>query len=164
MLQTRLQSVVFTAMMVFVMAFSISLYNIAGNSGKLEYTMFWAALGSMWLPYSFAVLYELAIAKPLSVKLVFRVVNPAGKHLFKALAMAISMVTIMCSTMSLFITFMVHEIDGELPVKWLSLFAKNYPFALCMQLFVAGPLVRFLFRSIFWRNKVEAGSEPVKEK
>lgn len=161
--QTRLQSVVFTAMMVFVMAFSISLYNIVGNSGKLEYTMLWTVFGSMWLPYSFAVLYELAIAKPLSVKLVFRVVNPAGKHFFKALAMAISMVTIMCSTMSLFITIMMNEIDAGLPAKWLSLLARNYPFALCLQLFVAGPLIRFLFRMI-WKNRIEISPEHIKGK
>lgn len=60
-------------MMVFVMAFSISLYSIADNSGRFECSMFGAAFGSMWLPYSFAVLYELAIAKPLAVKLAFRV-------------------------------------------------------------------------------------------
>lgn len=161
--QTRLQSVVFTAMMVFVMAFSISLYNIVANSGKLEYTMLWTVFGSMWLPYSFAVLYELAIAKPLSVKLVFRVVNPAGKPLFKILAMAICMVTIMCSTMSLFITFMIHGIDAGLPLKWLSLLARNYPFALCLQLFIAGPLVRFLFRMI-WKNRIEISPEHIKGK
>lgn len=152
--RTKLQSVVFTAMMVFVMAFSISLYNIADNSGKLERTMLWSTLGSMWLPYFFAVLYELVIAKPLAVKLAFRLVDPCGRPLFKVLAMAVTMVTIMCSTMSLFITFMVHEIDGELPFKWLSLLAKNYPFALCLQLFIAGPLVRFLFRIIFSERKL----------
>lgn len=157
--RTKFQSVAFTAMMVFIMAFSITLYNIAGNSGELKYTMFGTALGSMWLPYSFAVLYELAIAKPLSVKLVFRVVNPTGKHFFKAFAMAISMVSIMCSTMSLFIVVRMNGINNELLGKWLSLLARNYPFALCLQLFIAGPLVRFLFRAIFWKNKADAVPE-----
>lgn len=162
--QTKLQSVIFTAMMVFVMAFSISLYNIADSSGRLECTMFWAALGSMWLPYFFAVLYELVIAKPLAVKLAFRFVDPCGRPFFKILAMAITMVTIMCSTMSLFVTFMIHEIDGELPLRWISLLVKNYPFALCLQLFIAGPLVRFLFRTIFSKNKIAAAPKCVKEK
>ena len=161
---TRLQSIVFTAMMVFVMAFSISLYNIAGNSGKFEYAMLWTAFGSMWLPYSFAVLYELIIAKPLAVKFAFRFADPCGRPLFKVLAMAIAMVTIMCSTMSLFIVLMMHEIDGELPRRWLSLLAKNYPFALCLQLFVAGPLVRFLFRKIFWKNKIAEAPMYMREK
>lgn len=157
--RTKFQRVAFTAMMVFIMAFSIILYNIAGNSGGLEYAMFGTALGSMWLPYLFAVLYELAIAKPLAVKLAFKIVSPAGKPLFKILAMAISMVTIMCSTMSLFVVVMMNKIDSELPGKWLSLLVRNYPFALCIQLFIAGPLVRFLFRAIFWKNKADAVPE-----
>lgn len=160
----KLQSVVFTAMMVFVMAFSISLYNIADNSGKLKRTMLWSTLGSMWLPYFVAVSYELTIAKPLAVKLAFRFVDPCGRPLFKILAMAIAMVTTMCSAMSLFITFMGYEIDGELPLRWLSLLAKNYLFALCLQLLIAGPLVRFLFRAIFSKNKIAAAPKCVKEK
>lgn len=109
----KLQSVVFTAMMVFVMAFSISLYNIADNSGKLKRTMLWSTLGSMWLPYFVAVSYELTIAKPLAVKLAFRFVDPCGRPLFKILAMAIAMVTTMCSAMSLFITFMGYGMKGN---------------------------------------------------
>lgn len=164
MLCTGLQSIVFTAMMVFVMAFSISLYNIVDSSGRFDCTMFWTAFGNIWLPYFFAVLYELVIAKPLVVKFAFRFVNPCGRPLFRILAMAIAMVTIMCSTRSLFITFMVHETDGELPVKWLLLLARNYPFALCLQLLIAGPLVRILFRVIFWKNREEVSSEPVRGK
>lgn len=111
--------------------------------------MLWSTLESMWLPYFVAVLYELTIAKLLAVKLAFRFVDPCGRPLFKILAMAITMVTTMCSTMSLFITFMVYGIDGELPLRWLSSLAKNYLFALCLQLLIAGALVRFLFRAIF---------------
>ena len=55
----------------------------------------------------------LVLVKPLAVKLVFRFVDPCGRPFFKILAMAITMVTIMC----LFVIFMMHEIDGELPVR-----------------------------------------------
>lgn len=136
-------------MMVFVMAYAITLYHTVLNRNGFQLPMLFTALGRMWLPYSFALVYELAVAKPLAVRIALRLTSPAGGPLPRIAAMALSMVTMMCPVMSFFIASALGGFDAALPQRWLALLGRTYPFALALQLLVAGPLVRYIFGRIF---------------
>ena len=55
--------------------------------------------------------------------------------------------------MTLLINIFNNGLTGEIPLIWLTRFAWNFPFALCLQLFYVGPLVRYTFRTLF-RNQL----------
>ena len=50
---------------------------------------------------------------------------------------------------SLFTTFFHHGFTSSWFVQWVTLICQCFPMALCTQLFLAGPLVRFVFRHLF---------------
>lgn len=155
--RTKFQNFVFTAMMVFVMAYSIALYNIALENGALHLSMLFQPVKSMWIAYCFAVVYEWLVAKHIAVKLVFYISGHSSGHLARTIIMAVIMVTLMCSSMSLFIVLSSdYGAGSSVPREWAVLLLRNYPFALCLQLLIAGPLVRAVFQRIF-RNNVTAG-------
>ena len=56
----------------------------------------------------------------------------------------------MCPLMS-FAATVIFNFPGwsALITTWLEAVVKNFPMALCFQIFYAGPLVRFIFRHIF---------------
>ncbi len=153
--RTKFQTLVFTALTIFVMAYSITFYNLALGAGRLCGTMLLGALGGMRLPYGFAVGYELLIARPVAFRLALRVVRPDAQPLVRIVALAVAMVSLMCSVMSLFVAATIYGVGGELPQRWGALFLRTYPFALGWQLFVAGPLVRALFGRLFRAAKMQ---------
>lgn len=136
-------------MMVFVMAYAITLYHTVLNRNGFQLPALFTALGRMWLPYWFALAYELAVAKPLAVRIALRLTGPESGQLPRTAAMAVSMVTMMCPVMSLFVASALGGFDAALPQRWLVLLGRTYPFALALQLLVAGPLVRYIFGRIF---------------
>lgn len=147
--QNRFQNIVFTAMMVFVMAYAITLFHTALNRQGLRVGMLLTALMRMWIPYSFALVYELLVAKPLACRIAMRMAGAGSGPLPRIVAMALSMVTMMCPVMSLFAASVFGGFDATLPARWLVLLERTYPFALALQLLVAGPLVRYLFGRLF---------------
>ena len=56
----------------------------------------------------------------------------------------------MCPLMSLFATLLFNFNGIEnLIATWLVIFVRNFPMALCFQIFYAGTFVRLIFRTIF---------------
>lgn len=147
--KTRFQETVFTIMMVFAMVFVMIVYNTAMETGNLQYATFGQAILDMWPIYIIAFIIEKFIVGGLAKKLAFRIISPTDKPIFIILAISSFMVCLMAPTMSLITTIMHHGFVLELPVLWLSAFVKNFPMALCTQIFFVGPLVRLIFRSLF---------------
>ena len=65
------------------------------------------------------------------------------------------MVSFMAPIMSLFMTILHNGITNNLISIWLTTAFKNFPMALCSQIFFIGPLVRFIFRNIFRKQLLE---------
>lgn len=51
--------------------------------------------------------------------------------------------------MSFVATLLFKAPGKEIIAVWLETTVLNFPMALCLQIFFAGPFVRFVFRSIF---------------
>ena len=61
-------------------------------------------------------------------------------------AISICICCIMCPVMSLIATVLFNKPDF---CTWVQTWARNFPMAICYQLFYCGPLVRLIFRTIF---------------
>lgn len=131
------------------MAYTLTLYNTAFNFGSLQSWMFRATLVNMWLPYSFAIVCEMLLAKPIAQKVVAVILPPDSKPLLKIFAMSFIIVSIMCPVMTLLISVVFGGINAGLPAMWLGLFLRNYIFVLCFQIVIAGPLVRAFSGALF---------------
>ncbi len=71
------------------------------------------------------------------------------KPIFVTLARASVTVAWMCPIMSFWAALLFKHPGSELIPVWLQTLACNFPMAFFWQIFFCGPLVRFLFRTIF---------------
>jgi len=119
------------------------------------YAAFLNALLLMWAEVAAAFLAQKLIAGPLVTKLVAQWFKPGvDKPVFIptgiiTVARAGCTAALMAPLMTLFVTIFHHGFSAEIPLVWLPKLVINFPFALCLQIFYIGPLVRFLFRTIF---------------
>lgn len=145
--KTKLQDLVFTLIMVFVMVYAMVCYNIAIDKGGMSNEIFLLAFGEMVIMYPIGVIAEFFIVGKLAQKLAFRFVTP-GKDSMIMIILAISSMTVclMCPLMSFFATLLFKQPGAELAAAWLEVTARNFPMALCFQIFYAGPFVRLVFR------------------
>lgn len=147
--KTKFQDLIFTIIMVFVMVYCMTLYNMALESG-LSYSTFLNAFLGMWYEAVAAFIAQRYIAGPTVKKLVSRVLTPGkDKPIFIIIAIAGFTVSFMAPIMTLFVTILHNNININAPLLWLPKLVINFPFALCIQLFYVGPLVRFIFRTLF---------------
>ncbi len=148
--KTKLQDIIFTIMMVFVMVYAMICYNIALSTGGLTNAVFLAAFHELIFMGPIAFILEFFFVAPLAKKLAFRIVNPQKENPFH-LVLAISGITVafMCPLMSLAAALFFKHAGIQFAGTWLQTTALNFPMALFLQIFYAGPFVRFIFRHIF---------------
>lgn len=145
--KTKLQDLVFTLMMVFVMVYGMVCYNIALDRGAMTNDIFLLAFGEMVIMYPIAFIAEFFIVGKLAQKLAFRFVTPGKDNMiFVILAISSMTVCLMCPIMSFFAALLFKHPGIQLIAVWIEVSAKNFPMALCFQIFFAGPFVRLIFR------------------
>lgn len=144
--QTKLQNVVFTLLMAFVMVYAMICYNISLSMGGMSNQVFLMAFGELPIMWPVAFVLELLVVERLAQKLAFRLVTP-GKDKPWMITVAISsmIVCLMCPMMSLVATILFKAPGWELPAVWVQTTIANFPMALFWQIFLAGPLVRCVF-------------------
>lgn len=152
--KNRLQETVFTIMMVLVMVYAMICYNIALETGGMKNFVFKAALGEFPIMIVAGFILDTFIAGPLAKKCAFKIVTP-GKDRPIAIILAISVFSIwfMCPMMSFIATILFNGgFNSQIFATFCELVIRNFPMAFFWQLFVAGPLVRFIFGKIFQEN------------
>ena len=154
--KTKMQDVIFTIMMVIIMVYGMVVYNISLDMGGLSNQVFLIALGELGIMGVVAFVLEFLFVGKLAQKMAFRMVNPrTDRQIAIILAISIMTVCFMCPIMSFIATALFKGIDAELVAKWIQTTVMNFPMALGWQLFVAGPVVRFLFGKIFAEKEVQ---------
>ncbi len=150
--KTKQQRLVFTLIMVVVMVYFMTVYN-AALEGGLSYSTFLSAFRTMWPEVVAAFLAQQFIAAPLARKLVGQIVDTQSeKRVFVQIAMAGCMVFIMAPCMTLFVNILHHGFSPDMPLFWLKKLVINFPFALCIQVFYVGPLVRLIYHTLYRRS------------
>ena len=144
--KTKLQEVVFTILMVFVMVYAMICYNIALNMGGMSNIIFLNACHELIIMGPLAFILDFFLYGSLSKKLAFRIVTPGvDKPIMLILAISSITVCLMCPTMSLIATILFTHPGSQVVAVWIQKLALNFPMALCWQTFFAGPFVRNLF-------------------
>ncbi len=156
--KTKLQEVIFTVFMVIVMVYAMVCYNIAFAMGGMQNKVFVAALSEMPIMCAIGFVLDMLIAGPLAKKCAFKVINPQkDRPIFIILAISVFSILFMCPMMSFAATILFNGgFNSEIVATWAGLTVKNFPMAFFWQLFVAGPLVRFIFGKIFREKSKKA--------
>lgn len=153
--KTKLQEVIFTIMMVIVMVYAMVCYNISFAVGGMQNKVFVMALSELPIMGVIGFVLDMLIAGPLAKKCAFKIVNPAkDRPIVIILAISVFSILFMCPMMSFAATILFNGgFNSEIVATWIGLTIKNFPMAFFWQLFVAGPLVRFIFGKIFRERK-----------
>lgn len=148
--KTTFQRIVFSLMMVFVMVYCMTVYTIAMAGGQLTYAVFSAAIHEMWIEYIIVFCLIFFFITRLAMKMAARMVDPAesGRGL---VTLSIQSCTVMCivPAITLIVTLLHHGFTGAWFTQWITTLVICFPMAFFLQIFFAGPLVRFLFRRLF---------------
>jgi hypothetical protein len=156
--KTKFQDLVFTLIMVVIMVYSMTCYNMVLEFG-LSYETFLNALLGMWPEAIGAFIAQRYLAGPIVQKKVQGWFKPGhDKPIFTIVAMVGCTVCLMCPIMTLYVTILHHGLTSDLIILWLPKLVQNFPFALCIQLFYVGPFVRFVFKTIFKQQLVKTSS------
>jgi hypothetical protein len=147
--KNKVQEVIFTILMVFVMVYAMICYNIAMETGGMTNMVFLHAFRELPIMGPIAFLLDFFLVGGLAKKAAFRIVDLEKDNPFH-LVLAISAVSVllMCPLMSLAATLLFKHAGVQVIAVWFETTAKNFPMALLWQLFFAGPLVRFVFRHL----------------
>ena len=160
--KTKLQEVVFTILMVFVMVYAMICYNIALNMGGMSNVVFLNAFHELIIMGPLAFILDFFLYGSLSKKLAFRIVTPGvDKPIMLILVIAISVESIigMCPLMSLAATLLFKNAGTQFVSVWFQTTAINFPMAFFWQIFFAGPLVRTIFGMIFKEKEEQVMKE-----
>ena len=144
--QNKIQDVFFTIIMAFVMVYAMICYNIALNVGGMQNFVFLAAFQEIIIMWPIAIVLELLFVGKLAKFLAFRFVTPSKDPMILiVLAISAMSVCLMCPLMSLAATILFKDAGPQFVAVWFETTVKNFPMALCWQIFIAGPLVRNVF-------------------
>ena len=144
--KNKFQDVVFTIIMATIMVYGMVVYNVALNTGGVSGQTFLLALHELPVMVPVAFVLEFFIVGKIARKLAFTVMRPDDRPQFITYAISICICCIMCPVMSLIATVLFNKPDF---CTWVQTWARNFPMAICYQLFYCGPLVRLIFRTIF---------------
>lgn len=148
--KTKFQGIVFTAIMVFFMVFCMTVYTISLNAGKLSYQTFVIAIKEMWIEYIIVFILNFFFISKVAQKLAFRIVTPGqDKSIFIILAIQSFTVCLTVPIITLIATFIHNGFTANWFTIWIQLAVMCFPVAFCLQIFFIGPLVRWIFRTIF---------------
>ena len=143
--KTKLQNIIFTLIMAFVMVYAMVCYNIALDKGGMTNEIFLLAFHEIPIMWPIACILEYFVVENLSQKLAFRMVSPEDKPIFITLAISSMIVCLMCPVMSFIATCLFMHPGSQIIALWLQKTVQNFPMALCWQIFFAGPGVRNAF-------------------
>jgi hypothetical protein len=149
--KTKFQGFIFTLITALIMAYIMIVYNIATNSDiGLVNNTFLIALKEFPLEAIIVFLLAYFIASPIAKKLAFRIVNPKKDNpMFIILSIQSFTVLVMVGLMSIYALFSQNLINSNIICNYIVLYCKNFIMAYPLQIFVVGPIARFIFRFIF---------------
>ncbi len=135
------------------MVYIMTLYNTVLASGSFTNITFWIALKGMWVEYVIIFLCAFFISSHIAKIFAFRVVKPGDRPIF--IIFAIQIFTVVCQVVLASILGVYHGygFTGNFIPDYLVTYCRNFVMAMPVQLFIAGPLARLLFRSIFKPEK-----------
>lgn len=150
--KTKLESVFFTAVTAWLMVYGMTLYNLVLATGSFTNASFLLALQEMWLEYILIALAAYFISSPVAKRLAFRIVQPGDRPI--AIILTIQVFTVVCQVALASILGVWHGFGftSQFVPNYLLTYCHNFLLALPLQLLIAGPIARAVFRGLFRRG------------
>jgi hypothetical protein len=144
----KTEHLVYTFLMVIVMASVMTTYNVV-----LHYGLSLESLKTAWLTFPFtfvaAFLCEWFLVGKLAMKLSHKFLKEEDPLFKKILVTAFCFVTGMVVLMSFFGPLIANGLSSDLILIWAKSIPVNFAMAFPLQVLIAGPLVGFVFRKFF---------------
>lgn len=152
--KNKFQDVVFTIIMASIMVYGMVVYNIVLNTGSLQNWCFLGAFHEWPIMVLIAIALELVFVGKLAMKVAFRLVNPREAGPTQTmLAISAASTWLMCPFMSFFATLLFKDShNAQFVAIWIQTTVMNFPMALMLQFFFAGPITRRIFGALFREN------------
>lgn len=147
------ESLIYTILMCFTMVLWMSIYNVALHDGGISIPVLQDAWIGFPFAYLFAILLDMFFVSKVAKWFAFSfLVQPTDSDLRKVIAISCCMVIPMVVFMSLYGAFEACVKTGGWTMLggiWFSNIPMNFLMALPVQLLIAGPFVRAIFRRHF---------------
>lgn len=147
--KTKFQSVVFTMITAWIMVYIMTLYNTVLASKSFTNMTFWLALKGMWAEYVIIFLCAFFISGRIAKRLAFRVVKPGDRPIAVIFAIQVFTVVLQVALASIIGVYHGYGFTAQFIPNYITVYCKNFIMALPIQLFIAGPAARALFRLMF---------------
>lgn len=153
--KTKFQSVVFTAITAWIMVYIMTLYNTVLAMESFTNATFLIALKEMWVEFIIIFLCAFFLSSHVAKYFAFRVVQPGDRPIVIIFAIQVFTVVSQVALASILGVYHGYGFTNQFIPHYLVTYCKNFMMALPVQLFIAGPIARWIFRSIFKRREKE---------
>ncbi len=150
--KTRKETIFFTAITAWMMVYIMTLYNTVLAMGSFTNKTFFIALKGMWVEYILIFLLAYFVSGRIAKHFAFRIVQPGDRPIFIIFAIQIFTVVAQVAFASIIGVFHGYGFTSNFIPDYLVTYCRNFVMALPIQLFIVGPLARWMFRSVFRRE------------
>lgn len=158
--RNKRESLIYTVMMCFFMVLWMSIYNVAMHMGELSLDTIVEAWIGFPIAYIVGMCCDWFLVSKLAKGFAFTyLVKPDSSNVRKIVSISTCMVVPMVVLMSLYGGLEACVKSGAwsaLGIIWLTNIPKNFIMALPLQLLIAGPIIRKVFRAVFPEGTVLA--------
>lgn len=151
--QNKRESLIYTVLMCFFMVLWMGTYNVILQHGTFNTEVAIASWVGFPFAYVFAMICDLFVVSKLAKGVAFRwFVTPEDSVFKKIVCISLCMAVPMVIIMSLYGAMEAAFHTGmwfQVPVIWLTNIPHNFIMAVPLQLLIAGPLIRRIFRALF---------------
>lgn len=144
--KTKFESVIFTAVTAWIMVYIMTPYNTVSATVTFVNATFWIALKGMWLEFVIIFLCAYFLSSPVARHFAFRVVKPGDRPIAIILAIQTFTVVSQVAMASILGVWHGYGFTSQFIPNYLATYCRNFIMALPVQLFLAGPIARALFR------------------
>lgn len=147
------QNVFFTAVTAWIMVYVMTLYNTILSMEEFKNITFLIALKGMWIEYIIIFLLAFFVSSHIAKYFAFRVVQPQDRPIFIIFAIQTFTVVAQVAFASVIGVYHGYGFTSNFIPDYFVTYCKNFVMALPVQLFIAGPIARLIFRTIFVREE-----------
>lgn len=147
------QNVFFTAVTAWIMVYVMTLYNTVLSMKEFTNITFLIALKGMWIEYIIIFLLAFLGSSHIAKYFAFRVVQPEDRPIFIIFAIQTFTVVAQVAFASVIGVYHGYGFTSNFIPDYFVTYCKNFVMALPVQLFIAGPIARLIFRTIFVREE-----------
>ena len=153
--KTKFEVFVFTFITAWLMVYFMTLYNMVLATGTFTNVSFLNALKGMWIEFVIIFLCALFISSPIAKFCAFRVVTPQNRPIIIILAIQTFTVIFQVALASVLGTIKGYGFTSNFIPDYITTYCRNFIMALPLQIILAGPFARFLFRKMFRHGAIE---------